>query len=293
MFGDSRTKFDAGAGAWAAYNREPLGQIRQEVTWHNLAAYLPQVTTGGQPRRVLDAGGGSGELAVRLARHGYQVWLVDSAEAMLAQAQQLAQSLPERDRARLTFCPMPVDEAAGAFSAASFDAITCHTLIEYLPRPRNTLGKLAGLLRPGGLLSLSFVNYHAEVLRQVWGQGGSEGALGESPGPAALAGAMDRLDPAAARAFHARLFDLPGRAYTAGQVSAWLADLGLSVTAQLGVRAFADQICQQQGIERLDDPDFFQALLRLEMAAASRSPYKLIARYVHLIAHQAEGTEDD
>jgi S-adenosylmethionine-dependent methyltransferase len=211
---------------------------------------------------------------------------------MLEQAQQLAQSLPAVDRARLTFCPMPVDEVAEAFSAASFDAITCHTLIEYLPHPRDTLGKLVGLLRPGGLLSLSFVNYHAEVLRQVWGQG-REDVLEERAGPAALAGAMARLDPAAAGAFHAKLFDLPGRAYTAGQVSAWLADLGLSVTAHLGVRAFADQICQQQGITRLDDSDFFQALLRLEMAAASRSPYKLIARYVHLIAHQAEETDDD
>jgi S-adenosylmethionine-dependent methyltransferase len=231
---------------------------------------------------VLDAGGGSGELAVRLVRHGYQVWLVDSAKSMLEQARQLAQSLAEEERARLTFCLMPVDEVAGAFSAASFDAITCHTLIEYLPHPRDSLGRLVGLLRPGGVLSLSFVNHHAEVLRQVWGQGDSIGQ----------AGAMARLDPAAAGAFRAKLFNLPGRAYTAGEVSAWLVELGLSVTAHLGVRAFADQIRQQHGTDRLNDPDFFQALLHLELAAASRSPYKLIARYAHLIAHQAEETGD-
>jgi hypothetical protein len=68
--------------------------------------------------------------------------------------------------------------------------------------------------------------------------------------------------------------------------------MGLSDTAHLGVRAFTDQICEQHGLSRLDDPDFLEAVLRLEMAASGRAPYKLIARYVHLIAHHAAGMED-
>jgi S-adenosylmethionine-dependent methyltransferase len=303
MVEDSRKKFDAGAKAWAAYNQAPLGRIRQEVTWHNLAPYLPQVTAdskglpaAGQPRRVLDAGGGSGELAVRLARRGYHVWLVDHAEAMLDQARQLARGLPAADQARLTFCLMSAEEAAGSFATGSFHAIACHTLIEYLPQPRDTLRELARLLRPGGVLSLSFVNHHAEVLRQLWRQGNAEGM------PVVLAAALAQIvppgdagnpTPGAGQAhFRATLFDLPGRAYTADEVSAWLAELGLTVTAHLGVRAFADQICQQHGTGCLDAQraDLWEALLRLELAAASRSPYKLIARYVHLIAHRAAGT---
>ena len=280
MVEETSVRFDAGAGAWAAYNQKPLGRVRQEVTWHNLAPYLPEATAAGAPCRVLDAGGGSGELAVRLARRGYRVWLIDHAEAMLEQARQLARSLPETERARLTFCRMPADEVAGAFATASFEAITCHTLIEYLPQPRDTLRGLAGLLRPGGVLSLSFVNFYGEVLRQAWRQGDPAGALARLDPPGGEA------DPAR---FRATLFDLPGRAYTAGQVSAWLTELGLSVSAHLGVRAFADQLCEKQGAGRLDDPDFLQAVLRLEKAAASRLPYKLIARYVHLIAHQKPG----
>ena len=39
--------------------------------------------------------------------------------------------------------------------------------------------------------------------------------------------------------------------------------------------------------ERLDDADFVEALLCLEKAVASRPPYNLVARYVHLLASKA------
>ncbi|MFC2037670.1 methyltransferase domain-containing protein [Chloroflexota bacterium] len=266
MVEDIEARFDAGAEAWVEYNRQPLGRIRREVTWRNLDPYLPDIA--GPQRRpcVLDAGGGSGELALRLAQRGYRVWLLDSAAAMLDQARAAAQRLPERVCSHLSFCCLPVDEAPQAFAAGFFDAIACHTLIEYLPEPRSTLPTLAGLLREGGLLSVSFVNRHAEVLRQVWARGDPAGALAS-------------LEDGA---FCASLFDIPGKAYTARDVSAWLAEHGLAVTATCGVRIFADYVPR----DRLDEPDFFESLLRLELAATTRVPYNLMARYVQLIARK-------
>ncbi|MGD2205231.1 MAG: methyltransferase domain-containing protein [Anaerolineae bacterium] len=266
MWKNAKARFDAGAQAWADYNREPLGRIRREVTWHNLVQHLPAITDEADPPRVLDAGGGSGELALRLARHGYRVWLLDYAAAMLDQAQQAAQALPDHVQARLSFCLLPADEAGDAFEPGFFQAITCHTLVEYLPEPQATLRKLTGLLCDGGLLSLSFVNRHAEVLRQVWARGDP-------------AGALDQLEKGA---FCAKLFDVPGRAYTAEEASAWLPPLGLSVTAVCGVRAFADRVPP----ERLNEPAFLEALLKLELAAARRDPYHRMARYVHLLARK-------
>jgi 2-polyprenyl-3-methyl-5-hydroxy-6-metoxy-1,4-benzoquinol methylase len=81
MSDDSRARFGAGAEAWADYNQQPLGRIRREVTWHNLAPHLPKVAGEEVPPRVLDAPGASGELALRLARQGYRVWLVPSSPA--------------------------------------------------------------------------------------------------------------------------------------------------------------------------------------------------------------------
>ena len=266
MAEDSQARFDTGAQAWANYNQKPMGRIRREVTWHNLLPHLPAITNAADPPRILDAGGGSGELALQLVQRGYRVWLLDYAHAMLDQAQQAAQALPDDVRARLTCHLAPVDDAGLSFAPGFFDAIACHTLIEYLPDPCSTLGRLAGLLRGGGLLSVAFVNRHAGVLRHIWSYGDPAGALANMEGGS----------------FCANLFGLSGMAYGAEEIGAWLAGMGLTVTATCGVRAFADYIPR----DRLDDPEFFAALLRLELAAATRAPYCQVARYTHILAHK-------
>lgn len=264
MMTDSEARFELGAEAWADYNRKPLGRMRCEIVWHNLAPYLPDVADPDHPPRVLDVGGGSGELALRLIQRGYLVWLSDSAPAMLDQAKRAARGLPEKVRARLTLCEMAADQVPCSFEPGFFDVITCHTLIEYLPAPCSALRDLTDLLREGGVLSLSFVNRHAEVLRQVWSR-------------ADPAGALARLEEGV---FCAGLFNIEGTAYTAEQVSAWLVDLGLAPKATCGVRVFADYVPR----ERLDEADFVDALLDLEKAVANRSPYNLVARYIQLVA---------
>lgn len=257
--------FDAGAAAWASYNQRPLGRIRHEVTWHNLAPHLPAIGDPQHPPRILDAGGGSGEMALRLVACGYRVWLLDSAPGMLDQAIQSARSVPPEARDRLIPCAMPVEDAAQAFAPRTFDVIACHTLIEYLPKPHATLGALSSLLQAGGLLSVSFVNRHAEVARQIWSQLDPDAAL------ATLQGST---------AFCASLFGIQGLAYTAEEVAAWLDALGLAVVATRGVRAFADYV----PAGRLAEPAFLHALLELERAAAAQSPYNQTARYIQLLA---------
>jgi S-adenosylmethionine-dependent methyltransferase len=265
MTHDTRARFDGRAEAWADYNQQPMGRIRREVSWHNLALHLPSAT-GERPLRALDAGGGSGELALRLVKRGFHVWLLDYAPAMLDQARQAAQHLPRSKRERLTLCHAAVEDASQTFSPGFFDVVTCHTLIEYLPEPRSILHALTGLLCNGGLLSVSFVNRHAEVLRHAW----------------SLADPLGALVQMEAGRFHASLFDISGAAYTVDEVRPWLVESGLTLTANYGVRVFADFVRR----ECQDDPDFFDALLRLEVAAAARSPYNLLARYIQLIAHK-------
>lgn len=258
-----RERFDAGAAAWYSYNLGPLGSLRQELTWQNLLPHLPD-TTADKPIRVLDAGGGSGELALRFVQHHYDVWLLDYSPSMLRLADEAARSLGLGHRSNLTLCAMAVEDAVETFEPGFFDVITCHTLIEYLADPRRTLHMLGSLLHARGLMSVSFVNRHAQVLRQIWSHG----------------------DPSAAQAtledgeFCASLFDVQGKSFVAEEVSAWLTGSGFSVAATQGVRVFADFVPKA----RLKEPEFLAALLRLEMAAAVRHPYSQLARYIHIIA---------
>jgi S-adenosylmethionine-dependent methyltransferase len=262
-------QFDKGAEAWVDYNKQPLGRIRRAVTWHNLSRHLPPIDDPDQPPYILDAGGGSGELALQLLQRGYRVCLADYASSMLDQARRATRALPGAAAERLSLCHMPTEDLSQVFPPSTFHGIACHTLIEYLPDPRATLHTLSGLLRHDGVLSVSFVNRHAAVLRRIWS--------GVDPG-AALA----ELD--AGGNFFANLFDLQGQAYSSDRVREWLESIGLVVSATYGVRIFADFLPP----ERLQDAGFFEALLRLERKASSRDPYRLIARYAHLVARQAD-----
>jgi S-adenosylmethionine-dependent methyltransferase len=266
MRDDTQGRFNAGAGAWAHYNQGPLGRIRQCVTWHNLAPHLPRPSHEPPGAWVLDAGGGSGELALKLVQQGYRVCLMDYAPAMLDQARRQACNLPEPARQRLALCQMAVGDAGCAFAPNTFGAITCHTLIEYLPEPRMALRRLAELLVGGGVLSLTFVNRHAQVLRQVWSQGDP----------------MSALDVLKDGDFCASLFDVRGNAYSADEVQGWLTSDGLKIRAVYGVRFFADYVPRQ----RLDEPEFFVELLELEKRTAARFPYAALARYVHIVAYK-------
>jgi ubiquinone/menaquinone biosynthesis C-methylase UbiE len=59
--------------------------VRFELLLGQVLAALPAA-----PARVVDAGGGTGQLAVALARRGYQVTVVDTSAAMLATCTQRA-----------------------------------------------------------------------------------------------------------------------------------------------------------------------------------------------------------
>jgi SAM-dependent methyltransferase len=61
--------------------------------------------------------------------------------------------------------------AAANLPAASFDLITLVHVYEHLPEPRDTLDRLANLLRPGGRLFLSFPNitsWQTRVFKGDW-----------------------------------------------------------------------------------------------------------------------------
>lgn len=255
MSSELRQAFETKAATWDAYTQTPAGRLREELNWRFLVRHLPPP---GEAPRVLDAGGGTGGLAVRLAQRGHHVYLLDIADEMLRLAVKKAKAAGVEDR--LETCRARVEELAERFGKGTFDAVVCHTLLEYVPEPEAAVQTLAGVLRPDGVFSLAFVNRYADALRLALAKGD-------------LAGAREALT---ATSSPADLFGVPRRTFDADTIRQMLVGAGVEPVAEYGVRIFADYF---PGQTWQDEPATFDALLALETAAAPQFPYSHIGRY--------------
>src|SRR5260370_12309001 len=82
-------RFQSGADKYAAYLETPEGRLRCDLAFANLQDYLPLPQTK-LSLRALDLGCRTGAAAVRLARLGINVTLLDSSPAMLEIAKRSA-----------------------------------------------------------------------------------------------------------------------------------------------------------------------------------------------------------
>ena len=266
--GSVKDTWDARARAWEEYTATPEGRILTELTWRNLTKHLePMAAAARKPLRILDAGGGTGELAIRLARQGYKVCLLDFSPEMLAVAWEKARHLELATYDNLTFVREAVENVCTTFLSEFFDVVACHTVIEYVIDPRRVLGELVRVLKVGGLFSITFINRHAQSLRL------------------ALAGhdldeVLTALDSAQ---FEDTPFDVPGQSYSAEEITSALAEVGVEIEGQYGVRVFTNHLPSH-----LKDQALFDRLLNLETAVGERAPHKDIARYVHLLGRKAD-----
>jgi S-adenosylmethionine-dependent methyltransferase len=230
------------------------GRVRFELLLGQVLAALPE-----PPAKVVDAGGGTGQLAVALARRGYQVTVVDTSAAMLATCAQRAAGEGAEVAARLATVQGDAADLPALLGPASRDAAVCHDLITQVDDPAAVLAALAGVLCDGGVLSLSFANRDWLVLRA--------GRRGEHAGALRLAHGPDAGRP-------------PAPAMTLAEVEAELERAGFEAVAASGVGVFVDS--------GDDDPDpaGLAALVELERLVATREPYRSSARTVHLVGRR-------
>jgi S-adenosylmethionine-dependent methyltransferase len=218
------------------------------------------------PATVVDAGGGTGQLAVALAGSGYRVTVVDTSAAMLATCAQRAADADQGVAERVGTVQGDAADLPGLLGRGSQEAAVCHDLLTRVDDQAALLASLAGVLAPGGVLSLGFANRdwlalragrrgdHAAALRLVGGSGGLK------PGPPVDRGA--------------------GEAMTLGEAEAELEKAGFEPVTAAGVGVFADT-----GDDDLDRREL-AALVELERLVAGREPYRSSARTLHLVARR-------
>jgi 2-polyprenyl-3-methyl-5-hydroxy-6-metoxy-1,4-benzoquinol methylase len=238
---------------------EPL-PVRTAAVW---AALEPLLGTG-QPLAVLDVGGGSGTVAVPLARRGHRVTVVDTSADALATLRRRAETAGVAERVTgLQGDADRLPEALHGGGDTAFDLVLCHSVLEVVDDPAATLRGIAGALRPGGQVSLAVANRAGAVLAR---------ALGGHP-VEAMALLEDR-DPAPGRTRPAR------RRFNPDELHALVADAGLRPGEWRGVSVLADLL----GADPDADPE---ALRRLELTLSTASPYRDVAAGLHLLAARA------
>lgn len=240
---------------------ERRGAARTAVVWDALLPLVGRPVLGeGDPRDVLDIGGGTGGFAVRMAELGHRVVVVDPSPDALAALDRRAREQGVSDR--VSALQGDLSGVVGLAGSDSADVVLCHGVLEVVDAPAQALAALAEVLRPGGTLSLLVAQRHAAVVaRAMAGHFQQARALLE-------AGADQPGSRAGHRFTHEELTDL-------------VAGSGLTVTAVHAVRVFADLVPGSL----LDlEPGAAQALVELEQAVAARPEYLPLATQLHLLA---------
>jgi len=147
--------------------------------------------------------------------------------------------------------------------------VLCHGVLMYLPDPEPLLAAVAGLLKPGGLLSLLVRNGDALALRP-----GFKGEWAE---------AARAFDPAGS-GYRNRL-GVDARADRREELTAALARHGLTVRRWFGVRVLTDALPDDAPVP--EEPAELALLLECEERAGRTDPYRAVAALTHLVAEQS------
>jgi len=255
-------RFRTGAAQYANYLETPEGRLRLDLAFANLQEFLPQVT---RSLHALDLGCGTGATAVRLARLGLHVTLLDASVPMLDFAERAAREAGVTERIALKHGDAA--QFANLFHGESFDVILCHNILEYVDDPCAVLRSAARALRdPSSIISVLVRNQAGEVLKAAIQDGD-------------LAATEHNLT---AEWGHESLYGGRVRLFTAESLQVMLLESSLAATAERGVRVLSDYLPP-----RVSRHDEYERIFELERKLGRRPEFAAVARYMHCLAHRA------
>ncbi|QYN44217.1 methyltransferase domain-containing protein [Gilliamella sp. ESL0441] len=229
------------------------GKIREAIVWHELEKILTHFPAN-KPLNILDAGGGQGQIACRLAKLGHQVTLCDISVQML----ELARKKAEEDNLTINYICSSIQQLENVIEG-QFDIVICHAVLEWVADPIDVLQSLKKYLNSDGYLSLMFYNYHALLFKTV-----TLGNFGYTQSGLAKR-KKKTLSPDYPR--------IPEQVYN------WLTDLNFQIIEKTGIRIFHDYLNNKAKIET-----HFSQLLELEKQYCKTEPYLHLARYILVTA---------
>ena len=260
-------RFQSGADKYATYLETPEGRLRCDLAFANLLDFLPLPQTR-RSLRGLDLGCGTGAAAVRLARLGVHMTLLDSSPAMLEIAKRAAREAGVDGKIALKHGDAA--QVANLFLVGLFDIVLCHNLLEYIDDPNAVLSAVAQVLRSDstgiGILSVLVRSRAGEVFKagvKAGDLGAAERNLTTMWGHESLFGGRVRL-------------------FTLDSLQVMTKGASLAVAAERGVRVISDYLPRQ--ISRREE---YERIFVLERKLGSRPEFAAIARYIQIIARHS------
>jgi S-adenosylmethionine-dependent methyltransferase len=230
---------------------ERRGATRTGVVWAALEPLLAERSLD-----VVDIGGGTGGFAVRMARLGHRVSVVDPSPDALAALDRRARE----EGVDVAAHQGDLTDLGQVVGEGSADLVLCHGVLEVVADPAAALSTLHGVLRDGGVLSLLVAQRNAAVVARAMA------------GHFAQALALLDDDTPSGRV---------GRRFTAAELTVAVVEADFEVMAVHGVRVFTDLVPGSL----LDlEAGSTAALVELESAVAKRADFLPLAAQLHVLA---------
>lgn len=230
------------------------GTVRLAVLQHDMLAGISELRVG-ENLKILDAGGGMGQIARWLAGMGHHVTLCDISAEMLQVADEENREANLHDRIKLLHASL--QEMPALLPDCQFDLILLHGVIEWMQTPPDALHTLIPMLKPGGACSLLFFNRNKLILK--WGVNGQhqKAMSGKPLNPRSLTPVNPLID---------------------ADLQPVLADYGLKVTSKAGVRIFYGFFTRM-----VQTQPACQTTIDLEIQYCHTEPFASLGEHTHLI----------
>lgn len=238
--------------AYRDYSEGIRGKIRHELVFDTLAEHLNPGST------VLDMGCGDGVISLRLGRAGHTVVGVDISNDMLELARARLDGETEDVQKGVTFQQGDIESFP---EDRVYDAVCCHGVLMYLDRSDAAISKLAGLVAPGGLLSVLTKNLLSAGVREAL-RGDYSAALAQ----------VVRAD-----GISIGNLGISTRGDDPWSILHLMENHGLTGCQWYGIRVFSDHLQSEM------DGEHFQQLLALEGEVSRRDPYRSLGRLFHAV----------
>lgn len=242
------------------------GKIREAVLMRDLTRFLAErleeqikeqvkeEVKDNSEIKILDVGGGQGQIALQLAEMGFDVTLSDISADMLKIAQDNAH---KRNISNVSFIHSALQDLPNKLNQ-EYDLVLCHAVFEWLENPKQAFELLTKFSSAKGVISLMFYNQAGQVLSNL------------------VYGNFDYIKAGLKAKKVVKLN--PQSSLKSEDVLAWCEEFNLDILVKSGVRCFHDYM---RDITKWDTD--FDNILKMELQYSQQEPYASIGRYMHLL----------